>query len=473
MKSTTEKSQSERFQVEKDRGDALLADGDLEGAIDAYQAAINCRPQFWGAYYYKGDALLKQQRYHDAAVAFWSASLYSAGRPEPKLMAARCLWAAQFFRDACRAFETVELSLFDPESALQFAICLAKTDRPKEALALKEKFALSSNKTAVQFLLVDIYIKLCLFSEAEEILYQNIVKSRFDHLSISELARISFVKGDIEASERLNKDCIKLFISEVEKNGKISNHINSEKFMVVAEAKVVLKEICSILERNKINYFLDAGTLLGVVRDGDLLPYDKDMDIGVLGDTNSEVIYQIFSDYPHYSVQKAESKLDRQKAALNIVIVHKALEISTDIFFYHQVDGYLQYGFYNPKFPVLWRHSQFKVAGLVYDGFKYRVPYPTETFLEEMYGASWRTQDPFFESAISSPCLHDCSAPISKAFILMKVYKSLADGNFVKAHEKLKQISKHHLDDEDLNGFIQSLEPCVKTQQISDGRIEL
>lgn len=42
-----------------------------------------------------------------------------------------------------------------------------------------------------------------------------------------------------------------------------------------------LKDILSIMNRNKVNYWLDSGSLLGLIRDGKLIDGDGDIDIGV------------------------------------------------------------------------------------------------------------------------------------------------------------------------------------------------
>lgn len=49
-------------------------------------------------------------------------------------------------------------------------------------------------------------------------------------------------------------------------------------------ARRMLKEVTSILERRNIWYCLDGGTLLGIMREQRLLPWDNDMDLFVTAD---------------------------------------------------------------------------------------------------------------------------------------------------------------------------------------------
>lgn len=49
---------------------------------------------------------------------------------------------------------------------------------------------------------------------------------------------------------------------------------------VVAEkATQMLNEVVDILDRNNVEYMLDCGTLLGVIRENRLLPWDTDVDL--------------------------------------------------------------------------------------------------------------------------------------------------------------------------------------------------
>ena len=50
----------------------------------------------------------------------------------------------------------------------------------------------------------------------------------------------------------------------------------------------ILREICSLLGKNKINYWVCHGTLLGIIRENRLLPWDHDIDIAVWKDEVSK-----------------------------------------------------------------------------------------------------------------------------------------------------------------------------------------
>ncbi len=49
-------------------------------------------------------------------------------------------------------------------------------------------------------------------------------------------------------------------------------------------AEKVLFKVCKILAKAKIPYVLEGGTLLGIVRDNKLLPWDNDVDITIIDD---------------------------------------------------------------------------------------------------------------------------------------------------------------------------------------------
>ena len=55
-----------------------------------------------------------------------------------------------------------------------------------------------------------------------------------------------------------------------------------------------LREIKNVLDKNNINYWLDFGTLLGAVRNGKIIEWDSDIDLGTwYGNVNQ--IISLFS----------------------------------------------------------------------------------------------------------------------------------------------------------------------------------
>ena len=55
-----------------------------------------------------------------------------------------------------------------------------------------------------------------------------------------------------------------------------------------------LKECVQVLNELKINHWLCYGTLLGVVRNNYLLPWDNDIDIGLWDQKNKNIIINAF-----------------------------------------------------------------------------------------------------------------------------------------------------------------------------------
>ena len=54
-------------------------------------------------------------------------------------------------------------------------------------------------------------------------------------------------------------------------------------------ARYLLEHVADILEEKGCNYFLDAGTLLGAVRNKKFIPWDHDVDLGLIYTNQEEV----------------------------------------------------------------------------------------------------------------------------------------------------------------------------------------
>ena len=63
--------------------------------------------------------------------------------------------------------------------------------------------------------------------------------------------------------------------------GKIKAQLTQKNLI---RARRILVDVVELLEKHNIDYHLEGGTLLGIVRDKDFLPWDHDVDISISKD---------------------------------------------------------------------------------------------------------------------------------------------------------------------------------------------
>ena len=143
-----------------------------------------------------------------------------------------------------------------------------------------------------------------------------------------------------------------------------------------------LKLACSLLEALDVSYWVSAGTMLGLYRDGGLIPHDTDIDVETMDTHRAEDIKKAFSENNYKLVREVFYK----KIPMQIAFASLSDNIIFDIYLYVKYDedtiinysdsGVLQlpYGFIQNK-----RISMFK-------GVAVPVPYSTEEYLTYRFG---------------------------------------------------------------------------------------
>ncbi|MFN3313119.1 MAG: tetratricopeptide repeat protein [Hyphomonas sp.] len=198
-------------------------------------------------------------------------------------------------------------------------------------------------------------------------------------------------------------------------------------------ATAVLIEIQSILSAAGVSSFLVAGTLLGFHRSGGPLPHDRDIDIGVLRDSNGGPdIAGILRAHPEILLPSISRPGDRYFG-----LQHRGVAI--DIFLHDRKDNHVLYGFSNLPGDIQWRLNAFTLNNASYGGRVWTVPGAPERYLSQSYGLGWETPDPHFASAISSPALHQTD-PHARAYCaVVRSCRARAAGDTGKAKALLFQ----------------------------------
>ena len=158
------------------------------------------------------------------------------------------------------------------------------------------------------------------------------------------------------------------------------------------------RDLLNVLRECGINAWVQDGTLLGLVRDGAIIPWDHDTDTGALVSEWNEVAMA--------ALQRAGFTLAKTLGSRENGWQHRWTRkgVKTDIFFYYPnedgsvwhaayVNGSKQYRFTYPE--------RFSLAPISTKFGPIPAPSPPEAFLETKYGTDWRTPKRNWHFALS------------------------------------------------------------------------
>ena len=176
------------------------------------------------------------------------------------------------------------------------------------------------------------------------------------------------------------------------------------------------------------------GTLLGLYRDGELMKYDKDSDLGVIYDERYNIGTMIEVLNQKYGVLCADKVfLEEQHLRYCVGVYDKDSGAACDIFFYHRNDSKYETGISRTGSKLLWEHDLFDLEERVFSGYTYLCPTNIEHYLEETYGADWREPISMWDSLVSCPNLKKESQILVANFACQRLYVSLIYGDIAKA----------------------------------------
>lgn len=169
------------------------------------------------------------------------------------------------------------------------------------------------------------------------------------------------------------------------------------------KAVKMLKKVTRFLEKNKIPYILEAGTLLGVIRENRLLPWDNDLDITVTRQFEKQLLKNIWKlRLCGYQIRvkyyKEDLKYFKRKELRIIKIRHLNIfkflkkEVVLDIFVKRKIGNeyYWTVGVKDTVLKAVPETFYDNLTQIEFSNKLFSVPKDSEGYLENHYGKDWR-----------------------------------------------------------------------------------
>jgi hypothetical protein len=168
-----------------------------------------------------------------------------------------------------------------------------------------------------------------------------------------------------------------------------------------------------------VRAFLISGTLLGYVRDGAVIAWDKDIDVGVFSDeTDLEAMDAAF-EASMFQVRRIDFTSTRLR-------VQHVDGVAIDIF-PHYWDGDARL-FWHDGAATRWWNTPFGLTRTAFLGVDSWIPDDPERYLDENYGP-WRTPDPHFDARLDAPNVEVTDEEYLTTLTYFSLLDALSAGN--------------------------------------------
>ena len=210
-------------------------------------------------------------------------------------------------------------------------------------------------------------------------------------------------------------------------------------------ARQALLETKVRLDKAHIPFCLLAGTLLGVVREGDLLAHDKDLDICVGWEVDRARLVEALCASGGFSVPWSQGVLPPGRP-WHRSFIHVGTGCTLDVFFAYHEGDHVQIGFDDRPVPVLSCLDHFGTKELQWIGRTWLIPDPPESYLVQVYGPGWRQPDPAYDTILSNPRRTPESLPLVLCEGYLRLYLALKEGRRERAMQLAQQIHRRKAD---------------------------
>ncbi|QEI08663.1 tetratricopeptide repeat protein [Pigmentiphaga aceris] len=381
-----------------------------EDALTSYQKAVSLAPDDANVHCLYGDMLLRTEKYNEAYRAF---------------------------------ARSVQIDPRHIRAGRVVVSMLVSSHRPKEAWAiLQQLIPLSPGVLDLRLDAVRIALRLGELQIARLHASEAILLAPDQAAVHHVLGLLRMRTGDLPAAISSFRDMLRLLQADAEFPRR--DAVSTSYPFDYQAYEVLMWTTVAQLAQAGVHAFPTAGTLLGLMRDGHLLPFDKDVDVGLPFEEMGRAVAFLLAN--------GWVELDPNAGLINPRAVrHPASGLLMDLCGYHTDKGaeISTGGLWMEGVPMAWnRVVEFPVLSLHVterpEGRVWALDQP-ETWLEALYG-DWRTPDPDFDTIIAAHNLRGF-ALLTQCYTLLRLAEQLRDGKLRKARASARVWLRHFPDD--------------------------
>jgi len=141
----------------------------------------------------------------------------------------------------------------------------------------------------------------------------------------------------------------------------------------------LLKDVVDTLNEENIAYYLDFGTLLGIIREKRLIPWDNDLDISILKEEDykkiPKVLEKIKNKYKYSTKIITFKESNEKRVKENKKIYFKNLDFTDENNFQiAKIKNKQLLGLYSIRLDIFFKYENNGYLNFVVDGQKYKIP---------------------------------------------------------------------------------------------------
>jgi hypothetical protein len=182
-------------------------------------------------------------------------------------------------------------------------------------------------------------------------------------------------------------------------------------------AAIALADLNQAFSEVGVKTFLISGTLLGLIREGGIISWDKDIDVGYFSEDCNVDLEACFVDSENFRIGRVDLTAERVR------VIHSN-GTWIDIFPHYMENGRLWHNGTSTR----WWNAPFGLRTIHFIGIDQYIPDDAELYLDENYG-DWRTPDANFDARIDAPNVEISDLEHFTSLLFFSLEKSLRKKN--------------------------------------------